>query len=586
MMALHVQSLQGERVMEFRFKEMRHRTRKAVSAMIVALFATTAVAQEPRDHGAVAGELPPIDQVEIAQLHMAALAAATATGPIDAIAEGTSRILEAVVLEVRGRCQWREDAEARWQKAAIDHRLKPGAMIRTGLNSHLAMRCGPNSTILVDSNSRVTVPALAQNGDTLSTIVQVERGRADFKVDRVGLTNDFSVVTPSGALSVRGTGMGVSYDGFNGASVFGARFNSINAIEMRYYGNKKIWSVSGGGSTSTRAKNPTMKAVAKAVGGRKPLNKSNAMDAKGAVGKGGPPKIGVGGGLRETTRLVLGAEQGSREQVRRDEFEQPRREVIEAEAAAQDAPPPPPPPDDPPPPPPPPPQDDPPPPPVEPPDDPPALPIIDIPGYKQYFREVVSPTDRGMLAAAIYLDLVPEDLGLRFTDYSDLPTVDRVFVDDNLGVVYRHQIPVEFEPAALQYINGENTLGLRPKPTEGNIMPVGVGPGDPLLTVGDMYARIYHYGASRYTDWLNGTGPGPRDLDLDVMLGHVDQFAQLPAFQGSKVQVRRAFADAVEKTLYNQPTLEGDPQGPPTFTPYSQAVMQQFLPTGVVPPQR
>ena len=584
MMALHVQSLQGERVMEFRFKEMRHRTRKAVSAMIVALFATTAVAQEPRDHGAVAGELPPIDQVEIAQLHMAALAAATATGPIDAIAEGTSRILEAVVLEVRGRCQWREDAEARWQKAAIDHRLKPGAMIRTGLNSHLAMRCGPNSTILVDSNSRVTVPALAQNGDTLSTIVQVERGRADFKVDRVGLTNDFSVVTPSGALSVRGTGMGVSYDGFNGASVFGARFNSINAIEMRYYGNKKIWSVSGGGSTSTRAKNPTMKAVAKAVGGRKPLNKSNAMDAKGAVGKGGPPKIGVGGGLRETTRLVLGAEQGSREQVRRDEFEQPRREVIEAEAAAQDAPPPPPPPEDPPPPPPPPEQ---PPPPAEPPADPPEVPVIALPGYKQYFQQVVSPTDRGMLAAAIYLDLVPQNLAVRFPEFSELPEVKRVYVHDTVGVVYRHQIPVHFEPATLALVSGANDLGLRESPSEGIDLPPGVSPDQPMLSVGDMYARIYHYGATRYTDWLNETGPGPRDHDLDVMLQHVDDFAKLSAFPGpvKTRKVREAFARAVELSLYNQPSVEGQPPGPPSFTPYSNAILGDYLPTTVVPPQ-
>ena len=49
--------------------------------------------------------IPPIDQVELAQLHMAALTAASSTGPIEAIAKGTTKILEAVVLEVRGRCQ-------------------------------------------------------------------------------------------------------------------------------------------------------------------------------------------------------------------------------------------------------------------------------------------------------------------------------------------------------------------------------------------------------------------------------------------------------------------------------------------------
>ena len=85
--------------------------------------------------------------------------------------------------------------------------------------------------------------------------------------------------------------MGVAYDGFNGASVYGARFNSINAIEMRYYGQKKVWSLSGGGATSNRAKNPTKRAVAKSVGGKKPINKAHSMDAKGSS-KGGPPASG------------------------------------------------------------------------------------------------------------------------------------------------------------------------------------------------------------------------------------------------------------------------------------------------------
>ena len=34
--------------------------------------------------------------------------------------------------------------------------------------------------------------------------------------------NDFSVLTPSGSPAVKGTGMGVKYDGFTGTSVVGA----------------------------------------------------------------------------------------------------------------------------------------------------------------------------------------------------------------------------------------------------------------------------------------------------------------------------------------------------------------------------
>ncbi|MCH2153776.1 MAG: FecR family protein, partial [Phycisphaerales bacterium] len=320
----------------------RRRLQTLISSSIIAAFAATGLAQETTadDKRTV------LDPNQAAQLHLAALSIASATGPVKALAEGTTVILEAVIMEVRGRCQWRVDEKAKWKKAAIDDRLKPGAMIRTGLKSHLAMRCGPNATILVDSNSRVVVPSLAQDGDRLSTIVQVNRGRADFKVDHVGLTNDFSVVTPSGALSVRGTGMGVAYDGFDGTSVHGARFNSINAMEMRYYGSKKVWSVSGPGSTSSRAKNPTNKAVSKTIGG-KPLNKAKAMAAKSATKGGGPPPMR--GGLQETTRTVLAAQQGVRERQRLDEEIQ---EQIEEEEAQN---PPPPPADDPPPPPPPPP---------------------------------------------------------------------------------------------------------------------------------------------------------------------------------------------------------------------------------------
>lgn len=569
---------------------MRNRSRKVISASIIALFATAAAAQ---DHGPQAGSLPPIDQVEVAQLHLAALAAATATGPVEVITAGSTKILEAVILEVRGRCQWREHEESRWQKAATDHRLKPGAMIRTGLKSHMALRCGPNATILVDSNSRVTVPALAQNGDTLSTIVQVERGRADFKVDRVGLTNDFSVVTPSGALSVRGTGMGVSYDGFNGASIFGARFNSINAIEMRYYGNKKIWSVSGGGSTSTKAKNPTMKAVAKAVGGRKPLNKSNAMDAKASASKGGPPQNGVGGGIRETTRLVLGAEQGLRASERREEFEKPRRLEIEAEqlAALQEpeipfTPPAEPPPanDEPPPPPPeqpPPPQDDPPVPPVDPPDEPPAVPIIDIPGYQQYFREVVSPTDRGMLAAAIYLDLAPATT----TNPIILENID---VDG--GYLFRHRIPASLEPAVHDLMTKQGldpeALGVRLTTSGKNFnygadLPPGIyDPNNPITNIGDMYAHIIHHGELRhFNGWANGTGaPGPMDHDLDVILTTVNQFASIPQLQPYGLQIREKFSDAVKNEIYPG-TVNGG------FNNYGQSLLNSHMSEFWQPPQ-
>ena len=554
-----------------------------MSAMIVAVFGGSALAadvQPPKDG------IPPLDQVELAQLHMAALTAASSTGPIEAIAKGTTKVLEAVILEVRGRCQWKASEEDAWQKAAKDHRLKPGALIRTGLRSHLALRCGPNATILVDSNSRVAVPALAQNGETLSTIVQVERGRADFKVDRVGLTNDFSVVTPSGALSVRGTGMGVAYDGFKGASVYGARFNSINAIEMRYYGSKKVWSVSGGGATSNRSKNPAKRAVSRAVGGKKPINKAHAMDAKG-VAKGGPSPRNVDGGLRETTRLVLGAEQSVREAQRREAFQQ---EFRDAEAARNPPPgppstppgppstppgPPSTPPAEPPQPPPPPVE----PPPVDPPDDtePPEEPaddfIIDLPGYQSYFREVVSPTDRGMLATKVFLDLVPENY------MSDYP-ISMGYIGQNdageNGVAFRSRIPTKFEPLLAQLVTVQQAEALGIRRGEINVgLTVNyndIPDGAPIQNMGDLYGQLLRNGSQRYIEWSEG-GQGPMDHDLDVMLQVVNQFANVPEFANQPVEVREAFAASLAQTLYDKGA----------FTTYGKE-LQQFTPGGGIQP--
>ena len=523
-------------------KTSRHRP--FISAMIIALLGGSAMAADvqPSEDG-----LPPIDQVQLAQLHMAALTAASSTGPIEAIAKGTTKVLEAVVLEVRGRCQWKATEEDAWQKAAKDHRLKPGSLIRTGLRSHLALRCGPNATILVDSNSRVAVPALAQNGETLSTIVQVERGRADFKVDRVGLTNDFSVVTPSGALSVRGTGMGVAYDGFNGASVYGARFNSINAIEMRYYGSKKVWSVSGGGATSNRAKNPTKRAVTKSVGGKKPINKAHAMDAKGSSSKGGPPPRGVDGGLRETTRLVLGAEQGVRERQRREVFQEEFRVAQEAAAPPQAPPSPPPaaPPEPPAPPPPaPPPPDDP----IEPP--PPPLDVIDLPGYQSYFRTTVSPTDQGMLAAAIFIDLVPDNYF-----QNDNLNFENAFITDD-GVFPRQRIASIFEPQLFALLGNDadiaGALAIRQVADLGGLEYNPLPQGAPILTMKDLYGRILSHGSTRYLQWIENQ-QGPIDNDLKIMLNAVNEFANLPNFANQPEAVRKAFTNSLRDSLYNIP---------------------------------
>ncbi|MCP3903039.1 MAG: FecR domain-containing protein [Planctomycetes bacterium] len=175
---------------------------------------------------------------------------------VQPLAEGQTKVLKAVVMQVKGRAQWRTDAKAKWKKAAVKDVLEPGAMIRTGSKSYLALRVGHNASVLVDRSSRVTLPEIVHAGETLRTTVQIKRGRADFKVDRVGLTNDFSVVTPSTTLAVRGTAMGVDYGGFGGTKITAARTNALKSIEVTFLLNQATFSMSGGGTSSDDKQNP------------------------------------------------------------------------------------------------------------------------------------------------------------------------------------------------------------------------------------------------------------------------------------------------------------------------------------------
>ncbi|MBT5584538.1 MAG: hypothetical protein HOJ54_11115, partial [Phycisphaerae bacterium] len=214
-------------------------------------------------------------QERLAELKKIALEAAKA------LPEGETKVLRAVVMEMAGKVQWRQESTGKWKLAAKDDILKPGAMIRTGLRSWMMLRIGINANVLIDSGSRISLPQIVQAGDTLRTAVQVKRGRADVEVGHVGLTNDFSVLTPSGALAVRGTGLAVAHNALQGTQVFGARTNAMNAIAMKYYGSKVANMLSGEAVSTQAAPNPAVAAALDTVG-PSPLNASEAQDQQDA----------------------------------------------------------------------------------------------------------------------------------------------------------------------------------------------------------------------------------------------------------------------------------------------------------------
>jgi len=112
--------------------------------------------------------------------------------------------------------------------------LNVGAEVRTGRESTVTLRVGMNATMLVDRQTRIAIPEMAQDGKVLRSRLAMSFGQTDLKVDRIGLENDVEVATPTATLAVKGTGMRISWDAVNGFQAKGVATNRIRAIEVRY----------------------------------------------------------------------------------------------------------------------------------------------------------------------------------------------------------------------------------------------------------------------------------------------------------------------------------------------------------------
>lgn len=219
-----------------------------------------------------------------AQAPSAAPAAPAAAGQ----AAPDAQALKALFIEVNGKVQWRSGSDQPWQNAKVDDVVTSGAEVRTGLKSFAALRVGDNATALIDAGTMFQMPSVVKDGDTLRTTVSVKSGRADFKVDKVGLANDFKVVTPSTTLAVRGTEFAVASGALKQVEVLGARRNTINAIELKYALNNTVVRMSGAAASNAAIKQPTHNAVvataSPATAGALPSTNSTEAVANAAVG--------------------------------------------------------------------------------------------------------------------------------------------------------------------------------------------------------------------------------------------------------------------------------------------------------------
>lgn len=482
--------------------------------------------------------------------------------------KGDTRQLGAIVMLVTGRCQWRMDENASWKKAAINDSLGPGAFIRTGLNSTLTLRCGLNSTVLVDSNSRVQLPSLMQDGDVLRTIVTINRGRADIQVDRVGLMNDFSVLTPSGSLAVKGTGMGVKYDGFTGTSVVGARHNRMNAIEMRYFMNDGYkWLMSGGAVSTNAVQNP---ATVAALETQPPpsLQAYEAEDA-GSFDSAADQAEAATDTTSVTTRVVLGqqrqaesesiinsieqeviagilAEQEAAliaaieaaeaqmdeeiyEEILEEEIEEIIDEIIEEDGMDDDG--------------------------NQPPQD-----ILNSIGYSQYFGQMNGPSDQGFLAAAMALDLIGANIPIG-DETNGIPS--QVGLN---GQFPRRQIPLYLEPE----LSSLGVAGARDNFDGVEFGDLVDGAPNGLFV---FYNEIIDYGINN-PQWYQANGAPPTRADLALMVMSYESYVNSIGGTISTEQAREAFTYSLYKSLYQTDEIQEASQ----FTPYGLTLLDGYVP--------
>ncbi len=178
---------------------------------------------------------------------------------------GKQQVLQALVIGVDGKSEWRKAGSETWKVAALNDLLDPGCEIRTGLRSTLSLRVGKDATLVIARSSRIELPVIVQDGSVLRTRAAVYRGKCDFKVEAVGVTSDFQVLTPSATLAVRGTGFSVAWGGFSGLEVAGVDTNRIRAIEVRYLEAQRTVFVSGPGLTSSLLPDPVQAALFRTV---------------------------------------------------------------------------------------------------------------------------------------------------------------------------------------------------------------------------------------------------------------------------------------------------------------------------------
>ena len=130
-------------------------------------------------------------------------------GDISAAAPGQ---IVCTVTDITGTPMFQTGEDQPRQALEVGQVLPVGTIIMTAVRDRVDLALGPNADVTIGRLSRVTIGRLKQEGDSIRTLLGVQRGKVDFHVKRIGFDNDFKVATPTGTMAVRGTEGSVTVD--------------------------------------------------------------------------------------------------------------------------------------------------------------------------------------------------------------------------------------------------------------------------------------------------------------------------------------------------------------------------------------
>ncbi len=106
-----------------------------------------------------------------------------------------------IPVSTTGKAQFRVDG-GDWQN--IGSNVPVGAETRTGLNSSITLNPNSEEEATQSSGTMRKVPSSEKNTEEFEKPFDTTTGKSDFKIDKVGLSNDFKISRPSTTLGIRG----------------------------------------------------------------------------------------------------------------------------------------------------------------------------------------------------------------------------------------------------------------------------------------------------------------------------------------------------------------------------------------------